>query len=169
MECDYRRGFGLMIGFDSLRPCDYTLHFTVTHTHTHTHTHTSVHSLRCRCLVVASNGGHSPCSVGSQTVPSLNYQLLTATTQRLSPSSALTNSSTKWLSESQSYFMSGGLLPVGLSWCRTPWGSRPEIWFVCFFANEPLQLWSLCKVSDERMGLPLMNRLHLCQVYVSYI
>jgi hypothetical protein len=33
-------------------------------------------------------------------------------------------------SKSQSYFMTGGLMPVSSSWCQAPWGSRPEF-FIC--------------------------------------
>jgi hypothetical protein len=31
--------------------------------------------------------------------------------------------------ESQSYFMTGGLPPVSLSWCQAPWEPQPEIFF----------------------------------------
>jgi hypothetical protein len=37
------------------------------------------------------------------------------------------------------------------------------------FWTEPLWIYSLCNIlSDERMGLPLMNMLGLCQVYISH-
>jgi hypothetical protein len=40
----------------------------------------------------------------------------------------------------------------------------------CGFENEPLQSWSLRNIlSDDNMGLSLMNRLGLFQVYVSHI
>jgi hypothetical protein len=60
---------------------DYTLQFTITHTHTHTDIHSSVHSdvFTSRYSVAASNGGRSPSSVGSRTVPGFIYQLLTET------------------------------------------------------------------------------------------
>jgi hypothetical protein len=57
--------------FDTAR--DYTLHFTATHSHQF-----PLPRLQCRCLVAASNGGHSPTS-GFQTVIGLSYQRLTAT------------------------------------------------------------------------------------------
>jgi hypothetical protein len=30
------------------------------------------------------------------------------------------------VSQSQNYFMTGSLLPIGSSWCQAPWGSWPE-------------------------------------------
>jgi hypothetical protein len=62
--------------------------------------------------------------------------------------------------------MTGDLLPISLSWCQAPWGPWPEI----FFLNESLWSYSLCNIlSDERIGLSLINRLSLCQVYISHI
>jgi hypothetical protein len=44
----------------------------------------------------------------------------------------------------------------------------PGVFFFC--ATEPLWSYSLCNIlSDGRMGLSLMNRLGLCQVYVLHI
>jgi hypothetical protein len=54
--------------------CDFTAQFTVTHMHMHVHTHTHPcpqSCLHCHCLVALP--------LGSQTVPSLSYQLLTPT------------------------------------------------------------------------------------------
>jgi hypothetical protein len=39
------------------------------------------------------------------------------------------------LSQSQSYFMTGGLSPISSSWCQDPWDSRPEI----FISSESLR------------------------------
>jgi hypothetical protein len=33
------------------------------------------------------------------------------------------------LLQSQSYFATGGLPPISLSWCQAPWDSRPDIFF----------------------------------------
>jgi hypothetical protein len=58
LECDYRWGFGLIIGFIGLFDIahEYTLHFNIIHTHTRararTHTHTNIYS----------NSRHSPSS-----------------------------------------------------------------------------------------------------------
>jgi hypothetical protein len=51
--------------------------------------------------------------------------------------------------QSQSYFTTGGLPLISLSWRQAPCGPRPEI-----FSTEPLRSWSLCNiVSDKKMGL----------------
>jgi hypothetical protein len=58
-------------------------------------------------------------------------------------------------SQSQSYFTTGGLPPISSSWPQAPWGLWPYI----FFSTEPLRSNSLCNtLSDEKMGLSLMNR-----------
>jgi hypothetical protein len=56
-------------------------------------------------------------------------------------------------SQSQSYFMTGGLLPISLSWRKAPWDPRPEI----SFPNWTLVLLRNI-LSDERIkghGNPL--------------
>jgi hypothetical protein len=63
--------------------------------------------------------------------------------------------------------MTGGILPISLPLCQASWGPQPESFS---FAIEPLWSLSLCNIlSDERMNLSVMNRLHFCQVYVSHI
>jgi hypothetical protein len=53
-------------------------------------------------------------------------------------------------------------------WPQAPSGSQPEI--LERGGAEPLQSQSLRNIlSDEKMGLSLMNMLGLCQVYVSHI
>jgi hypothetical protein len=54
------------------------------------------------------------------------------------------------LSQSQSYFTTGGLPPISSSWRRAPWNSRPDF----FFSIEHLRPQSLYNIlSEERMGL----------------
>lgn len=60
VECHKRFFIDIRIGhYESER--DYTLHLTVLHSNTHTYTHTQCPQspLYCRCLVAASNDGHS--------------------------------------------------------------------------------------------------------------
>jgi hypothetical protein len=76
---------------------------------------------------------------------------------------------TDWLqsqNKSQSYFMTGSLLPISLSWRQAPWDSQPE-----FFSTEPLRSLSLCNIlSDEKMGLSIMNMLGLSlSVHIAHI
>jgi hypothetical protein len=72
---------------------------------------------------------------------------------------------TELKSQSQTYFTTDGLPPISLSW-QVPRGSPPEISFLQLnpCGNSPYVI-SL----DETMGLSLMNRLCLCQMYVSRI
>jgi hypothetical protein len=44
--------------------------------------------------------------------------------------SQLTHGRNYLASESQSYFTTGGLLPINSSWRQTPWGSRPKLFFL---------------------------------------
>jgi hypothetical protein len=103
---------------------------------------------------------------------SVRMSLLVGDYLTLNPLFQLTTSkpwpSTHWLSlaQSQSYFMTGGLLPIGSSWHQAPWGSPPSF----FFTTEPLQSQSLRNIfSDEKMGLSLINMLHLLSSAYSYI
>jgi hypothetical protein len=62
--------------------------------------------------------------------------------------------------QSQSYFTTGGLPPINSSRCHAPWKSRSDYFF--FFATAPLRPYSLRNtLSDERLGLSLMNMLGL--------
>jgi hypothetical protein len=71
----------------------------------------------------------------------------------------------KKLSRNQSYFTTGGLPPINSFWRQTL-----ETHDQRFFSMEPLQSYSLCNVlSNEKMGLCPMNRLCLCQAYVSHL
>jgi hypothetical protein len=79
MECDYRRVFGLMIGFIGpfVTAHDCTLQFNITHTHTHTLVPTVKSS-----LAVARQRfpmADVPLPLGSWAIPLHSYQLLTAT------------------------------------------------------------------------------------------
>jgi hypothetical protein len=68
--------------------------------------------------------------------------------------------------QSQSYFMTGSLLPISLPWHQAPWDMTNGY----FFDTEPLWSWSLCNIlSNEKIGLSLMNRLGLCQVCILHI
>jgi hypothetical protein len=118
--------------FDTAR--DYTLQFTVTHTHTHTQSHTSVHShvFTSRCLLTASNGGHSPSSVFS------NYPRTSGTSnnssQRLNLNSSLTNSLTQSVTRQ--------LTPLSLTDCPGYTTSRhghhrKDCYFVAVYESLP--------------------------------
>jgi hypothetical protein len=63
-------------------------------------------------------------------------------------------------SESESsYFTTCGLPSISSSWRQAPWDSRPQIFFLQL---NPCGYSSLCNfLSDERMGLSLMNMLGL--------
>jgi hypothetical protein len=67
-------------------------------------------------------------------------------------------------SQSQTYFTTGGLPPFSSSWRQVPWEAH-EI----FFSAERLQ--TLCNIlSDEKMGLSLMNMLGLSSnVHIAHI
>jgi hypothetical protein len=53
-------------------------------------------------------------------------------------------------SQSRSYFTTGGLLPISSSWRQAPWGTRPQILFIC---NWTLASLSPCNsLSNGRMG-----------------
>jgi hypothetical protein len=105
-----------------------------------------------------------PLPLGPRTVPSLSYQLFTATAQQLNPIGSLTHSLTNQKptrSQSQnqcrSYFTTGGLPPINLSWRQGPW----DTWRFSF-STEPLRTQSLRNIlSDEMMGVSLMNILSL--------
>jgi hypothetical protein len=54
------------------------------------------------------------------------------------------------VSQSHSYFTTGGLPPISSSWRRAPWYSRPDF----FLSIEHLRSYSLYNIfSDDRMGL----------------
>jgi hypothetical protein len=74
-----------------------------------------------RCLVAASNNGRSPSCMGTERflVP------VTSFSQRLNPSSSLTNCN----SQNGSYFTTGGLAPISSSWGQAPWDLGPEFLF----------------------------------------
>jgi hypothetical protein len=59
--------------------------------------------------------------------------------------------------QSQNYFTTDGLPPISSPWRQAPWDPRPEI-----FSNWTLAVIVLCNIlSDEKMGLSLMNMLGL--------
>jgi hypothetical protein len=64
-------------------------------------------------------------------------------------------------SKSQSYFAIGGLPPIISSWRQSPWDSRPEIFVLRLnpCGHKPYVTSNI--LSDERMGLCLLNRLSL--------
>jgi hypothetical protein len=124
------------------------LHFTV-----HCYTHYCPQSRSYyHCLVVASNGGRSPCSgflnCSRSQLPASNSN----SSWQLNRSSPLTNSLPDWLtatSQSQSYVMTDGQL-ASLSWYQTlVWGPRPGC--CCCQTVAGLLMWYA--LSDERTGL----------------
>jgi hypothetical protein len=87
-------GFGLVSQFIA--------HFDIAHdyirVHRYTHTSVHIHVITARCLVAASNGGHSPSPLGSRTIrvpqlPASNSN----SSQGLNRSSTLTHSPTNRL------------------------------------------------------------------------
>jgi hypothetical protein len=72
--------------------------------------------------------------------------------------------------QSNSYFTTGGLTPIGSSWRQESWGSRPQVYLYIYFATETLRslfLWNI--LSDEKICLPLLDMLDLFQVHVLHI
>jgi hypothetical protein len=101
------------------------LYFTI---HYYTHIHTLVSSrLHWPLLGSGFNGRRSP----SSGFPNCSWSQLPASnvnsSQQLNNSSSLTD----WLlfSQSQSYFTTGGLLPIGSAWRKTLWDPWPLILF----------------------------------------
>jgi hypothetical protein len=128
MECDYRRSW---IGYRIYWTLWYSawLRFTVQYL-----THTSVHvTSHCRCLVAASNGGHSPYS-GFPKCPRPQLPVSNSnSSQWLDLSSSLTNSR-----QSPSYFTTDGQ-SASLSWYRAPaWGPRPDYYCQTVAVWRPL-------------------------------
>jgi hypothetical protein len=81
----------------------------------------------------------------------LNYSLQTSTAYRSQ-------------SQSQSYFTTGGLPSISSSW-RQVLETHDQRFFI---PAELFRSQSFCNIlSDEKMGLSLVNTLRLCQVYVT--
>jgi hypothetical protein len=101
------------------------------------YTHTSVHShFTAHCLVAAPNGGRFP-SCGFPNCLQPQLPLLTATAQRLNPSTSLTAKSANGQS-------------ACLSWCQARiWGPRPDFYYCQTVAG--LLMWGA--LSNESTGL----------------
>jgi hypothetical protein len=117
---DSRRGFGLDIGFIdhfntrlviTLTYSDIVNFHSLQITRAHVNSFPACSIFTSMCLVRVSNNGYSS---ASWLRSSLNGgSIPTASSQ----------------SQSQSYFTTGGLPPISLSWRQVPWDPRPAIFF----------------------------------------
>jgi hypothetical protein len=93
-----------------------------------------------------------PQTLGSLSSPPTTHR---ATVEVFEPASTVAS----YISQSQSYIMTGGLPPINSSSRQAPWGLRSETFL---FPTEPSRLTSLCNtLSDEKIGLSVMNTLGL--------